>query len=116
MVGSKFPPSSDDSLSLSAATTGTGTTKAMNDCRQISWDVAGAGTISSGTLKIETNSESPSYTGTWHELDSIDLSTLTGGVAYHGTYPGMLAWVRARLSANVVGGGTVTARINGLLG
>jgi len=67
-------------------------------------------------MKIETNAESPSYSGTWHELDSIDLTTLTGGAAYHGTYPGMLAWVRARLSANVTGGGTTTARLNGLLG
>lgn len=115
-TSSKFAPSSDDALSLNAATTGIGTVKPLNDCRQIVWDVEGAGTIAGGTLKIESNANSPSYSGTWNELDSIDLTTLSGGKAYHNTYPGMLAFVRARLSINVTGGGSVTVRINGLLG
>lgn len=113
--GMIYIPGSDAELSLNAATTGTGSEKAMNTCRQVGWDVIGAGTIASGTVKIESSPTSGA-SATWNELDSIDASTLTGGAIYHGTDPGPLAFVRARISANIVGGGSVTVRINGLNG
>lgn len=115
MLGTKYIPGSTDELSLNAVTTGTGTEHPMNDCRQVGWDVVGAGTISGGTVKIESAPTS-SYSGTWNELDSVDASTLTGGAVYHGTYPGPLSFVRARVSSNITGGGSITVRFNGLMG
>ncbi len=115
MQGTKFRPGEDAELSLSAATTGTGTEKAFNDCRQVAWDLIGAGTISGGTVKIESAPTS-GYAGTWNELDSFDATAVTGGATLHNNYPGPLAFVRARVSSNITGGGTISVRFNGLLG
>lgn len=114
--GTKFPVNSDDNLSLNAVTTGNGKVFVMNDCRQTSWDLAVSTTAGAGVVVIETNSESDSYTGTWYELDSIILTSLpVGPAAYHGTYPGPLPFVRARVATDVTNA-TVKARINGLVG
>lgn len=111
----KFRPGSADSLSLNQVTTGTGTAIAFNDCRQVSWLVTGSGTISSGTVLIES-ADSLTYSGTWNQLDSIDASTLTGGATTGNTFPMPPGgFVRGRISANIVGGGNVTVALNGLL-
>lgn len=116
MVGYKYTPGSDAELSLDTVTTGTGSVKALNDCRQCNWLFVGAGTISGGTVKIES-AAAPDYAGTWNELDSLTAADLTGGAASGGTYPMPPGgFVRARVSSNITGGGTVTVRINGLLG
>lgn len=112
----KFRPYNADRYSQTAATTGTGTAISFHDCRQTSWEVQGTGVISAGTVKIETNDIAQDYSGTWHELDSIDASTLTGGAVYHNTYPGPLGWVRSRISSNITGGGNVSTPLNGMLG
>lgn len=101
--------------SLDAATTGTGTVVAFNDCRQIFWTVEGAGTISGGTVVIES-AASADYAGTWNELDSVTASSLTGGAAYTNTTPATGGgFVRARITFDITGGGSVTVRLNGLL-
>lgn len=116
MVGIKFSPAViSSSKSLSLATTGTGTTISFHDCRQVFWTVEGAGTISGGTVKIES-AASADYAGTWNEIDSITASTLTGGAAYANTTPMTGGgFFRARISSNITGGGTITVSINGLL-
>ena len=116
MVGKKFVPSTQsDAISLNAATTGTGTAISFHDCRQVDWLVVGAGTISGGTIVIEC-AAAADYAGTWFELDSITASSLTGGAATGGTYPDPPGgFVRARVSFNVTGGGSVTVYLNGLL-
>lgn len=115
MQGNKFDGAQDTlSQSLSAATTGTGTAIPFHNCRQVAWSVEGAGTISGGTVVIES-APTATYAGTWNELDSVTASSLTGGAVYNATTPGPLQWVRGRISSNITGGGTVTVRLNGLL-
>ncbi len=114
MQGNKYRIGSADAQSLTEATTGTGTVKALNDCRQVWWIVTGNGTISDGTLVIET-SNVQDYSGTWNEWDSIDLTTLTGGEKYWNSQPTSGGgFVRARVSETVAGGGSVSCEINGL--
>ncbi len=78
----------------------------------LSFYIRGIGTVSTGTLLIEEADFTPSendYAGTWSQITSIALSTVTGGaqVAYHltDTSYGM---VRVRVSVAVTGGGSVT--------
>jgi hypothetical protein len=116
MTTYKFYPGDSASISLSAVTTGTGTAIAFNDCRQVNWIITGDGTISGGTVKIEC-AHANDYSGAWHELDSVDAATLTGGAAYGNTFPMPPGgFVRARVSSNITGGGSITARLNGLHG
>src|SRR5262245_58805236 len=98
MQGMIYQPGTDAEISLSAVTaTGAGNVKAMNTCRQVGWDIIGAGTITDGTVKIES-AATADYSGTWNELDSLEVVDLNGGAVYHGTYPGPLAFVRGRVS------------------
>ena len=111
-IGYKFKPADPEGASLNAVTTGTGRAIPMQECRQIIWTVEGNGTVSGGTVVIET-SDRMDYTGTWHELDSV---TPSSNAAYQNTYPAAASgFVRARVSSNITGGGTVTVRINGLI-
>jgi hypothetical protein len=111
-IGYKFKPADPEGASLNAATTGTGRAIPMQECRQIIWTVEGNGTISGGNVIIET-ADSQSYAGTWYELDSV---APTSGAAYTNTYPAASSgFVRARVSSNITGGGSVTVRINGLI-
>lgn len=116
MTTYKFSPGDSASVSLNAATSGTGSVKAFNDCRQVNWIVEGSGTISGGVVKIEC-AASVDFSGTWHELDSVDASTLSGGAAYGNTFPFCPGgFLRARISSNITGSGVITVRLNGLLG
>jgi hypothetical protein len=116
MTTYKFSPTDPASISLNGVTTGTGTVKAFNDCRQVNWIIEGSGTIDGGVIKIEC-AASVDYSGTWHELDSVNAVDLTGGGAYGNTFPMVPGgFVRARISENITGGGTVVVRLNGLLG
>ncbi len=116
MTTYKFSPGDSASISLNAVTTGTGTAIAFNDGRQVNWLVEGAGTIGAGTVVIES-AHAHAYAGTWNELDSVDASTLTGGALYGNTFPHVPGgFVRARISSNITGGGSVTVRLNGLRG
>jgi hypothetical protein len=116
MTSYKFSPGDSASISLNLATTGTGIAIAFNDSRQVNWLVEGAGTIGSGTVVIES-AHANDYSGTWNELDTVDASTLSGGKLYGNTFPHVPGgFVRARISSNIVGGGTVTVRLNGLMG
>jgi hypothetical protein len=112
----KFRPSDPDSISLEEVTTGTGRAIAFNDCRQVNWLVEGQGTISGGTVIIES-AHASDYAGDWNELDSIDASTLTGDALYGNTFPHVPGgFVRARISSDITGGGNITVRLNGLQG
>ena len=117
MTSYKFQPNSPASISLNAATAvAAGSAIAFNDCRQVNWLVEGAGTISSGTVIIES-AHASDYSGTWNELDSVDASTLSGGKLYGNTFPHVPGgFVRARVSVEIAGGGNITVRLNGLLG
>jgi len=115
MTYSKFTPNSDVTKSLSAATTGTGRAIPLSDCRQISWFIEISGTVSGGTIIIE-HAEQIDYAETWQQLDSITAANITAGTEGSGTFAGPVGFVRARISSNITGGGSITARLNGLLG
>ena len=116
MTWYKFSPGDSASISLNAATTGTGTAIAFNDCRQVNWLLEGSGTISGGTVVIES-AHARDYPGVWNPLDEIDMSTLSGGKLYGNTFPHVPGgFVRARISATIQGGGNGTIRLNGFIG
>lgn len=99
--------------SLSAVTTGTGTAIAFNSCKQVSWFTTYSGTTSGGEITIE-HAPTIDYAGTWQPLDVISAADLSTGAAGSGTYPGVLSFVRARITSSITGGGTVTVYLNGL--
>ncbi len=78
------------------------------------------GTTSGGTIILEEADyadeplhESP-FTGTWSQIESRAASSFTGGVtlAYH-VPPGAFAWVRARISGAITGGGSIVVTLRG---
>lgn len=113
----KFSPSGPASISLNEATAeAAGVALPFNDCRQVNWLCEGEGVIDGGVVIIES-AHASDYSGTWNELDSIEAVTLTGGELYGDTYPMPPgAFVRGRIAEEITGGGSVTVRINGLLG
>lgn len=116
MTTYKFSPGDSASISLNGVTTGTGSVKAFNDSRQVNWLVEGSGTIDGGTVIIES-AHAQDYSGTWNELDSINAVDLTGNKLYGNTFPHVPGgFVRARIGSNITGGGTISVRLNGLLG
>ena len=96
---------------LAATTTGTGTAVAIpitSDHQRIS--IITADTTSGGTLLLE-EAHTVDYSGTWSVLATITASALTGGdvQVYH--IFGTLGFVRARVSSDITGGGTIAAEI-----
>jgi len=70
------------------------------------------GTTSGGTVIIEEayyDPNGPTYAGTWSQLQSVAASSFTGGaqIAYH--FTGSFWAVRVRISADITGGGSVSA-------
>lgn len=116
----KWTPNGTDCESLSAVTTGTGKGKPVNDCREIWGSLVSSGTISGGAIVFEANSVSPDYSGTWHNLDTVDstdFTALSGGATYEtARFAGTYGFTRWRITSNVTGGGSITAKCNGLLG
>lgn len=98
---------------LNAVTTGTGTAVVVPNVTGAAGahrvTLTGAGTVTGGTLVIE-EAESPTYSGTWSQLYSITFSVtaLTNAIqTIH--IMGKMNAIRARISANITGGGTVSA-------
>jgi len=114
MRGNWYLPADTEAYSLSAVTTGTGTAKAMNHCRQVGWATEYSGTVSGGTILIEQSDQS-GYSGTWNQLATIDAANLSAGTDGFGTYPGPMNFIRARITSDITGGGTVSVRFNGEL-
>lgn len=108
----KFRPNDPASIVLSAVTTGTSAAIPFNDCRFVNWLVEGTGTITAGTVIIES-AHDPNYSGTWNQLASVTVTT--NAVLGDGKEFPAGGFVRARVSATVTGG-TTTVRLNGLLG
>lgn len=93
---------------LVAVTTGTSIPASVpNTSNSPRVHVRGAGTITGGTLIIEEALD-PNYTGLWSQLQSIVLTTLTANAELVIHITGTIGAIRARLSANVTGGGTVS--------
>jgi hypothetical protein len=100
-----------ESLSLSAAITGTGIAYSIpNSSKDSNVNLRGAGTISGGTIIIEEASD-PTFAGTWSQIQSITASALTGGAEQIVHIAGLVRALRARISSDITGGGTVTVGI-----
>lgn len=98
-------------ISMPAGTTANATTGLSVDLQgasALTFYVVGTGTISGGTLVLE-EAATYDYTGTWSQITTITLSTISGGatVAYHAQTPAAWIAVRPRLSAAVTGGGSI---------
>ena len=92
---------------LGAAISGTGNPFCVPNSRtQTRVNITGAGTISGGTLIIE-ESEDPTFAGVWSQILSVAAITLTGGALQTLHIFSTLGFIRARISANITGGGTV---------
>ena len=99
--------------SLSAATTGTGKVFAVNSCKQGTWftTYTSGSAPTTGTIIIE-HAVDATYAGTWNQLDSVDCSLLSAGSSGFGTFPGVIAFIRARFSVD--SDQAVTVYFNGL--
>lgn len=95
---------------------GTGTSGAINvqGRDELVFYFTSVGTTSGGTLKIEEADFDPQtgvvYGGTWSQIGAdVAASSFTGGVqlAVH-ISPNAYSFVRARISADITGGGTVS--------
>jgi hypothetical protein len=77
------------------------------------------GTTSGGTVTIEEADWDPFdsaqiYSGTWSAIGSaVAASTFTGGaqVALHLPAPAAYAFVRARITGTITGGGTISVAL-----
>jgi hypothetical protein len=97
--------------SLSAATTGTGNAADFAAlARELTVFVQGNGTITGGTLVIE-EARSPDYTGTWSQIGSAVTPVSNSVQAIHIT--GCFLALRARVTSNILGGGSVTVEFVG---
>ncbi len=98
----------------SLATTGTGGALILRgNCERVTFQLDSVGTTSGGTITLEEafwdiDTGKPVYAGTWSAIvPAISASTFTGtaSVTVHAT--GSFWAVRARISSDITGGGTV---------
>lgn len=94
----------------SVATSGNGTTIAIpTPFRNHKLIVKGSGTIGAGAIQPET-ADSPTYSSTWAPVGGgpVDITGLSGGGEYSIDFIGIYQFIRARISTDVTGGGSVT--------
>lgn len=79
--------------------------------------IEGLGTISGGVITIEEASYLPgsAYPENWSEITTVNAADVTDGaqLAVHCS-PGAYAFVRARISTAIAGGGTVSVYFDGV--
>src|SRR5262245_19302567 len=118
MAHRKFDrPNHPDSLSLNAVTaSGPGVAIPVNDSRQVTWLIKGAGTISGGTVIIET-ADDQHYLGQWNQLDSINATEVSGGKLTGNTWPMPPGnFIRGSIGDPITGGGNISVIFDGLQG
>lgn len=72
--------------------------------------VKGTGTISGGTISIE-EADTVDYAGTWSVITTVTASGLTGGAIQVVHIDGLIRALRARISAEITGGGSISASL-----
>lgn len=71
-----------------------------------------SGTTSGGAISIEEAYYDPAngvYGGTWSVIQSVNASTFTGGAQVVVHITGSVWAIRARISSNITGGGSISA-------
>lgn len=99
------------SLKLQSGATATGNGNVHDlkgESAELNFYIVPTGTISGGAVILET-AESATYSGTWSAL--ADAITLVDGTTIHRSFTGAFQAVRARVSTEVTGGGSVTVRL-----
>lgn len=93
---------------LTAVITGTGIGVTVpNNSHHPRIHVRGSGVISSGAVVIEEALD-PDYAGTWSLLNTIVASGFTGGAEQVIHILGNIGAIRARVTTNIGGGGTMS--------
>lgn len=80
--------------------------------------VTGTGTTSSGVITFEEADYDPNtgvpYGGTWSPITTVNASDVSGGLQKTIKFPvAAYAWIRARISTAIGGGGTITVVLRG---
>jgi len=100
-------------VTLSAATTGTGTSCDCGNWDYVSINMIGTGTISGGAVIIE-ESDTSVYTGTWSTITTLAPADVTGGATKTVKLPAaQYSWLRGRVTSTVTGGGSITIAFKG---
>jgi len=113
IVEAQGKPGPARSVLLDTVTTGAGQFDASS-YQALTFYLSSVGTTSGGVVSIEEADWNPSggspYTGTWSVITTVNASSFTGGVqlAYHVSSPTAFAFVRARVSSTITGGGTIS--------
>jgi hypothetical protein len=101
-------------------TSGTGSALSTRRSPALTVYFQSIGTTSGGTVVIEEASWNPTieaspYAGTWSQITAVNASTFSGGaqLAYRVASPTTIHFIRARVSSNITGGGSVVVRIAG---
>ncbi len=105
------------SVLLDTVTTGAGQFDA-SPYTYLTFYLTSVGTTSGGTVSLEEadwdthGGTGTPYTGTWSVIATVAASTFTGGtqIAYHAS-PSTFAFIRARISSTITGGGTVSVTL-----
>lgn len=87
--------------SLDGVITGTGKPFAANSCKQVTWftTYTAGDEPTQGTVIIE-HAVSADYAGVWNQIGSITLTDVVAGTGGFGTYPGVIAFIRARVTSD----------------
>lgn len=105
----------DTGGTYAGVTTGTSQPIHATTMQSLSFYLASIGTTSGGTVLLEEadwGGPDVPYSGTWSQIASIAASSFTGGaqIAYH-ISPNSYAYVRARISSAITGGGSIWASL-----
>lgn len=72
--------------------------------------IRGAGVITGGNIIIE-EAIVPDYAGTWSQIYTIAALGFSGGVEQVVHIYGTIGAIRARISSDIIGGGTITVEL-----
>lgn len=96
-------------LLQSAATTGNGSVvNCFGSGGEYLFEIVANGTVSGGAVQFE-EAASSDYSGTWTAIDLSQSPATSTRQAVRKT--GSYSYVRARITSNITGGGSITARV-----
>jgi len=100
-------------LQVASTTTGNGTAVVPGPrVKNHSVYIMGSGTTSGGAISIEEATD-PAYAGTWSVIQSVNASTVTGTAQSVVHFTASCRAIRARVSSNITGGGSIQVDYRG---
>ena len=107
-----------DSVAAPTTVNAPGVIAALGDVDGWEYSLKGVGTFTTGKFVVEVN-DNPVDTQGWFVVEEIDVASVVLTNKFYGKYVAgrpIGGFVRIRCSVNIVGGGTITAKINGRRG